>query len=161
MMAHVPNMHTTVTPATSGSNPSTSSAPDPTTFNAYFETGWNDPLSLSVGIVWTYMTFSWNGADVNSWTTWGSYQTPIPDEDYFYNISHGGYYGDGYTEATGWMDATEDAPLFANTKIYWEPNAINVGGSGWITGFVNTWTNGPDAWMLHGPWSILNNGTTN
>ncbi len=136
-----------------------SNAPDPTTSNAYFTSGWTDPLGLTVGQLYTYMTFSWNGTDVTNWSTYG-YLWHIEDGDYFYDTQHGGYWNSS-TEATGWLTTIEDAPVFGNTKIQWSANNIHVHGNGVITATLDTWAYGPDAWMLEGPWDALNNGSTN
>lgn len=147
------------TPKVTGTASIQSSAPDPTTSNAYFTSGWTDPLGLTVGQLYTYMTFSWNGTDVTNWSTYG-YLWHIEDGDYFYNTSNGGYWNNN-TEATGWLKTIEDAPAFGNTKIQWSANNIHGHGNGSVTATLDTWAYGPDAWMLEGPWYALNDGSTN
>ena len=56
---------------------------------------------------------------------------------------------------TGWTFAMEDAPAFANTKIYWDVNEVTAHGNGRVTGTVNTWADGPDEYLLGGWWQIV------
>ena len=49
----------------------------------------------------------------------------------------------------------EDAPAFANTKIYWDVNEVTAHGYSRVTGYVNTWAAGVDKYILGGWWQIV------
>lgn len=125
----------------------------PSISGAYTETGWNDFLGITVGIVWNFISFSYNGRQVTSHHTWNSVRHPFPDGDYFMvnRQGHADYMGN----ASGWTFAIEDAPTFANTKIYWDANEVTAHGNGKVTGYVNTWTSGADKYLLGGWWQIV------
>ena len=126
---------------------------DPSVSGAYTETGWNDFLGITVGIVWNFISFSYNGRQVTSYHTWDQVRHPFPDGDYFMANSQG--HAETQGNASGWTFAVEDAPAFANTKIYWDVNEVTAHGNGHVTGTVNTWASGADQYLLGGWWQIV------
>ena len=62
---------------------------DPSVSGAYTETGWNDFLGITVGIVSNFISFSYNGRQVTSYHTWDQVRHPFPDGDYFMANSQG------------------------------------------------------------------------
>jgi hypothetical protein len=60
----------------------------------------------------------------------------FPDGDYFMVNRQG--HGETGGNASEWTFAIEDAPAFANTKIYWDVNKVTAHGNGRVTGSVNT-----------------------
>ena len=126
---------------------------DPSISGAYTETGWNDFLGITVRIVWDFISFSYNSSKVTGYHTWDYVRHPFPDGDYFMANSQG--HGETQGTASGWTFAIEDAPAFANTKIYWVVNEVTAHGNGRVTGYVNTWAAGPDKYLLGGWWQIV------
>ena len=126
---------------------------DPSVSGAYTETGWNDFLGITVGIVWNFISFSYNGSQVTSYHTWDSVQHPFPYGDYFMANSQG--HAETQGNASGWTFAIEDAPALSNTKIYWDVNEVTAHGNGSVTGYVNTWAAGADKYLLEGWWQIV------
>jgi hypothetical protein len=126
---------------------------DPRVSGAYTETGWNDFLGITVGIVWNFISFSYNGRRVTTYHTWDAVKHPFPDGDYFMSSRQG--HGETRGNASGWTFAVEDAPAFANTKIYWRVNKITAHGNGRVTGTVHTWASGADRYLLGGWWQIV------
>jgi len=126
---------------------------DPSVSGAYTETGWNDFLGITVGIVWNFISFSYNGRQVASYHTWDYVRHPFPDGDYFIANRQG--HAENQGNASGWTFAIEDAPAFANTKIYWGVNKVTAHGNGRVTGYVNTWAAGADKYLLGGWWQIV------
>lgn len=125
----------------------------PSVSGAYTETGWNDFLGITVGIVWNFISFSYNGRQVTTYHTWDAVKHPFPDGDYFISNHQG--HGETGGNASGWTYAVEDAPAFANTKIYWHVNEVTAHGNGRVTGYVNTWASGADKYLLGGWWQIV------
>lgn len=126
---------------------------NPRVSGAYTETGWNDFLGITVGIVSNFISFSYNGRQVTSYHTWDQVRHPFPDGDYFMANSQG--HAEIQGNAAGWTFAIEDAPAFANTKIYWDVNEVTAHGNGRVTGYVNTWATGADKYLLGGWWQIV------
>ncbi len=54
---------------------------NPRVSGAYTETGWNDFLGITVGIVWNFISFSYNGRQVTRYHTWNSVRHPFPNGD--------------------------------------------------------------------------------
>ena len=126
---------------------------DPSISGAYCETGWNDFVGITVGIVWDFIDFSYNGSYVTGYSTWDWQDAPFPDGDYFTGKQHGQYYWNG--SATGWTYEVEVGPYFYNTKIYWDVNQVTGNGNGSVTGYANTWASGSDTSLLGGWWQIV------
>ncbi len=126
---------------------------DPSISGAYCETGWNDFVGITVGIVWDFIDFSYNGSYVTGYSTWDWQDAPFPDGDYFTGKQHGQYYWNG--SATGWTYDVEVGPYFYNTKIYWDVNQVTGHGNGQVTGYANTCASGPDTSLLGGWWQIV------
>ncbi len=61
----------------------------PSVSGAYTETGWNDFLGITVGIVWNFISFSYNSSKVTGYHTWDYVRHPFPDGDYFMANSQG------------------------------------------------------------------------
>ena len=120
---------------------------------AYCETGWNDFLGITVGIVWNFISFSYNGSQVTGYHTWDWIRHPFPDGDYFMANRQGHMETRG--TAYGWSFVIEDAPAFANTKIYWDVNEVVAHGNGRVSGYVNTWASGADKYLLGGWWQVV------
>ena len=126
---------------------------DPSVSGAYCETGWNDFLGITVGIVWNFISFSYNGSQVTGDHTWDWIRHPFPDGDYFMANRQGHMETRG--TAYGWSFVIEDAPAFANTKIYWDVNEVVAHGNGRVSGYVNTWASGADKYLLGGWWQVV------
>ncbi len=122
---------------------------------AYAETGWNDFLGITVGIVWDFISFTYNGSDVVLAHSWQWQAAPFPDGDYFLEEMHG-QTGSGPAVA-GWTNALEVAPYWGNSAIHWDDNLVIAHGNGSVTGFAHTWASGSDAMLLKGWWQIVHN----
>jgi hypothetical protein len=123
--------------------------------SAYCETGWNDFLGITVGIVWDFISFTYNGSDVVSAHSWQWQAAPFPDGDYFLEEMHGQTRSGSVV--AGWTNATEVAPYWGNSAIHWDDNLVIAHGNGSVTGFAHTWASGPDAMLLKGWWQIVHN----
>ncbi len=122
---------------------------------AYCETGWNDIFGITVGIVWNYVNFAYNGLSVSDYHTWSQHRAPFPDGDIFLMAQPG-------QQATsqsirGTTLAVEDAPAFQNTQILWADNVVTGYANGRVTGSAQTWAWGPDKNLLGGWWQIVHN----
>jgi hypothetical protein len=120
---------------------------------AYCETGWNDIFGITVGIVWDYVSFAYNGANISHYHTWGHVAAPFPDGDFFLADQSGQQVRAGSLQ--GWTNAIEDAPAFQNTQILWADNVVTAYPNGSVSGSARTAAIGPDKNLLGGWWQIV------